>query len=134
MLPLATALGFMAAITLLPIGWQLNRFVVWVYFNVLHIYAWPRSDWITLELLADALNVVLTIPIGLLARLALPRWPWWVTVVGVLLISAAVETAQWQLPLGREGTITDVITNTLGGLIGALLGQWYVGRRSSPTI
>ncbi|MGD8215860.1 VanZ family protein [Aestuariimicrobium sp. Y1814] len=123
-------MSLLGAITLLPIGWQLNRFVVWVYYQGLHIYAWPRNEWITLGLLAHALNVLLTVPLGLLARLGLPRLPWWTIPLGVLVLSASIELAQWLLPLGREGTVADVLTNTLGGLVGALLGQWWLSRHA----
>lgn len=123
---LVIAVGFMAAITLLPIGWQLNRFVVWIYYEGLHINNWPNNEWITLELIAHLLNVVMTIPIGLLARLALPRWPWWVVPLVVLVLSAGVETAQWLLPLAREAQVMDVVTNTVGGVIGSFSAERIV--------
>ena len=103
----------MAAITLLPIGWQLNRLVVWIYYDGLHIYEWPNNGWITLGLVAAALNVLLTIPIGLLGRLALPSWPWWVVPIAVALLSGGIELAQWMLPLAREGRVLDAAATPL---------------------
>lgn len=127
---LGLAVAFMAAVTMLPIGWQLNRFVVWIYYDGLKLYATPFRG-VSLETLAAFLNVILTVPLGLFAKLALPRVPWWVIGLGVLVLSAGIELAQWQLPLGREGTVSDVVTNTIGGALGAVLGalalRWAPG-------
>ena len=72
-------------------------------------------------------NIVLFMPLGLLLRLTRPgqkiRW----TVLIVCLASIAVEVAQYALGVGAAD-IDDVILNTLGGLLGALvfslLARW----------
>jgi glycopeptide antibiotics resistance protein len=64
-------------------------------------------------------NVLMFIPLGLLVPL---RWRSFDSVGRVVLASAAfsvgIELMQWVVPTGREASITDVITNTAGGMIG----------------
>jgi glycopeptide antibiotics resistance protein len=65
------------------------------------------------------LNVALFVPVGM--GLALwRRWGVWRVVPAGLLISAAVEGAQYVLPLGRAVDVDDVLLNTIGTTIGAL--------------
>ena len=51
----------------------MNRFVVWLYYDGLHLYASPLTAWLYFDQLSFLLNVLLTVPIGLLARFAFPR-------------------------------------------------------------
>lgn len=64
-------------------------------------------------------NVLMFIPLGFLAPL---RWRSFDSVGRVILASAAfsvgIELLQWVLPTGRQASVTDVITNTAGGMIG----------------
>jgi glycopeptide antibiotics resistance protein len=73
-------------------------------------------------------NVLLFVPLGMALRW---RWPW-LGIVGVtivaMLTSVAVETLQALLATGRWATTTDVITNTVGGLIGAIAGAIWLRR------
>lgn len=71
------------------------------------------------------LNILLFVPLGFLLALVTRR-PWLGFVLCVAL-SAAAETAQLILP-GRQATIRDVISNSLGALIGAVLA-WLVVRQ-----
>jgi glycopeptide antibiotics resistance protein len=119
LLGLIALLALIAALTLLPIGWKMNRFVVWLYYDGLHLYASPLTAWLYFDQLSFLLNVLLTVPIGLLARFAFPRLAWWVVGVAVLVLSGCVEVAHLVLPLGREATWGDVASNTIGGFAGA---------------
>lgn len=101
LLGLIALLALMAALTLLPIGWKMNRFVVWLYYDGLHLYASPLTAWLYFDQSSFLLNVLLTVPIGLLARFAFPRLAWWVVGLAVLVLSGCVEVAQLVLPLGR---------------------------------
>jgi glycopeptide antibiotics resistance protein len=85
----------------------------------LHLYASPLTAWLYFDQLSFLLNVLLTVPIGLLARFAFPRLAWWVVGVAVLVLSGCVEVAHLVLPLGREATWGDVASNTIGGFAGA---------------
>jgi glycopeptide antibiotics resistance protein len=65
-------------------------------------------------------NVVTFIPFGLLAALNSKRTAPWRLLAAVLAFSVVVETLQYVLAIGTTD-VTDVITNTLGGLVGLVL-------------
>src|SRR5438477_1941760 len=69
--------------------------------------------------IADALiNVLLFFPLG--AALAATGMPWARCLLGGALLSAAVEFAQMYIP-GRDPSLGDVLSNTLGAGLGAAL-------------
>ncbi|MHC0551967.1 VanZ family protein [Salinicoccus sp. CNSTN-B1] len=45
-----------------------------------------------------------------------------ITVLFAFLFSATIEFLQYALPIGRISNVDDVILNTLGGIIGMLVG------------
>lgn len=62
-------------------------------------------------------NVALFVPFGVYLRLLAPRWRWW-AVTGVFVgASLLLETTQHLLSIGSFD-ISDVISNTIGGLLG----------------
>lgn len=64
------------------------------------------------------LNVLLFAPLGIAARaLQLPRWR--VFAVAVVL-TIAIETTQWFLLVGRDGSLGDVLANSAGAVLGWL--------------
>ncbi|MEA2551044.1 MAG: hypothetical protein QOE25_813 [Actinomycetota bacterium] len=67
-------------------------------------------------------NAVMFIPFGLLAPL---RWPRLDSPVGIisasLAFSIAIETLQFVLPTGRQSSLTDVVMNATGAVVGYLL-------------
>ncbi|MFB9310162.1 glycopeptide antibiotics resistance protein [Agromyces hippuratus] len=75
-------------------------------------------------------NVVLFIPFGLYLGLLAPAWPWWRTAVTIAGASLGLEIAQYVLAVGSSD-LTDVITNTVGCLVG--LGLLMVVRRRLGT-
>lgn len=84
--------------------------------------AHDAPDWLTyggrVEL---ALNAALFAPLTFLASLALPRHPWGNWVAYAFAGSGAVEVFQAFVLEPRSAQYVDVVANTLGGLIGALL-------------
>lgn len=65
------------------------------------------------------LNVLLFVPFAAGLRLAGVRWR---TVVAIsLLFAFAIETLQYVALPGRDATLSDVLTNTMGGALGAWL-------------
>jgi hypothetical protein len=67
------------------------------------------------------LNLVLFLPMAL--GLALVGWPWR-RIVGVcFFLSLAVETVQYFPLTGRDASLSDVITNTASGAMGAAIGR-----------
>jgi len=67
------------------------------------------------------LNALLFAPLTFLASLALPRHPWGNWVAYAFAGSGAVEVFQAFVLEPRSAQYVDVVANTLGGLIGALV-------------
>ncbi|UAL29172.1 VanZ family protein [Nocardioides rotundus] len=67
-----------------------------------------------------ALNVAMFVPPVAVAALLLPRIRWSEWVVIAFVVSGVVELVQGFLLPDRSATFSDVVANTLGGLIGAL--------------
>jgi glycopeptide antibiotics resistance protein len=65
-------------------------------------------------------NVVVFLPLGVLLGVVLTRLAWWWKLAVAFLVSVALETTQYVLAIGTTD-ITDVITNTLGALVGLVL-------------
>lgn len=86
---------------------------------------WIQLDlgarWFTFEAAERAANVLLFVPVGILAYLILPRvlWPLALLIGGVL--SVAVEVAQAAFLQERYATLSDVAANVLGTTLGVLL-------------
>jgi len=73
--------------------------------------------------LRDAiLNVILFVPLGFALRLWLPAGRAWLL---TLLTTCAIEFTQYSWLLGRDASLRDILTNSLGGAIGvALVSHW----------
>lgn len=71
-------------------------------------------------------NLLIFVPFGLLLSVTAKRMTMWWKLVIILAFSVAVEITQFVLAIGRTD-ITDVITNTLGGLLG--LGLYALGKK-----
>ncbi|QHC58021.1 VanZ family protein [Rathayibacter sp. VKM Ac-2760] len=74
------------------------------------------------DLIEGTANVLLFVPLGLLASLHLPPRRAWIAVLLGALTSSAVETAQLVLLPHRHADLHDVLANTVGAALGALLG------------
>lgn len=113
-----------------PWGWELNRLTVRLY--VLFRNDVPVApDGVLPEHYGVLLNVLLFVPFGVLLTLALRR-PWWWAPLAALVVSTAIELAQWRW-LERDGSWVDVAANTCGALIGAVIAAvavswWTPGR------
>ncbi len=65
-------------------------------------------------------NVVMFVPFGV--ALGLRRWSVWYVLLVSLIFSAGVETMQYLgVPPGRSPALADILTNTVGGMLGAQL-------------
>ena len=112
-----------------PWGWELNRLTV-------HLWAFFRFDLpvvpgrIGPEHYGVLLNLLLFVPFGVLGRLVARR-TWWV-VVAALVASSVIELSQWRW-LERDGSWADVVANTCGSLVGAVVVRLWSpdpGRRA----
>lgn len=68
------------------------------------------------------LNTVLFMPLPFLGMLVFPRVRWSEWVVIAFAGSAGIEITQALLLDGRSATFVDIVSNTLGGLLGAVVG------------
>ncbi len=93
------------------------------------------TDFDHLEVL---MNAVIIAPVSFLGSAVLPRYRWrdW-TAVGFV-ASLAVELVQWQLLPDRNASFSDIVANTFGALLGALLflavAPLVPGRRSGARV
>lgn len=71
-------------------------------------------------------NVLLFIPFGFYLGLLTPAWPWWRKTGTIAGASLAAEVVQYVTAVGSSD-VTDLITNTAGGLAG--LGLLAIVRR-----
>jgi VanZ family protein len=84
-------------------------------------------SWFGYEMIESLANVAFFVPLGLLVvLLAGARW-WWAGAGAGLLVSAAIETGQALFLPARVSTIDDVVANTMGAVVGSLLGAVLLG-------
>ncbi|NYD68536.1 glycopeptide antibiotics resistance protein [Agromyces atrinae] len=78
-------------------------------------------------------NIALFVPFGILVALSIPRSRrrFGMTAALAFLSSCAIELIQLSIPT-RVSTVSDVVANTLGGIIGALIIR-VLTRRGAPT-
>lgn len=103
-----------AAIVFLPIGWQLNRFVVWLYYFGREQLGVP--EWVPLLAYDFGLNVLLFFVPVLLLRLALPQIRGWWALAGAVATTLTIELVQGSF-LPRQADWMDVAANTLGAVL-----------------
>lgn len=73
------------------------------------------------ELAERSANVALFAPFGVFAMLLRPSWSWWQATLAAAATSAVIELLQHALRPERLGAVGDVVANTLGAALGALL-------------
>jgi len=86
--------------------------------SVAHRVGWSSLDFTRLEVLA---NVLVFIPVGILAFLLLPRRAWGLAFVVGPALSLAIEVFQRIALPHRAATVSDVIANSTGATVGAVL-------------
>ena len=96
-----------AVTQLAPVEWMANALGLTV----------PQS-YSAVEALA---NVALFIPLGALVLLWRPRWAWTHATLVALSATSLIELLQQLLRPERFASVRDVVANTLGGAIGAIL-------------
>ncbi len=84
-------------------------------------------DWFGYGALEFTANVVFFVPLGLLVVLLVGGRRWWVGGVAGLVVSACIETGQALFLPARFASLDDVLSNTSGAVIGALVGVVVLG-------
>lgn len=83
-----------------------------------HRLGWEWLDFTRLEILA---NVLVFVPIGILAFILLPRRVWFLALLVGPLLSAMIETAQRVALPHRAATVNDVVANSTGAILGVVI-------------
>lgn len=65
------------------------------------------------------LNVLMLVPLGFCLRLA--GWSWRRTTLACALLSLSIESLQYFVVVGRDASLSDVLSNTTGGALGAAM-------------
>ncbi|WP_038467410.1 VanZ family protein [Arthrobacter sp. PAMC 25486] len=106
-----------------PVGGELTQFIKW-----LHNLGVPRwtVGYMQIEFTA---NILLFVPFGIIVTLRLHRKRWWLAVPVAAAISGAVELAQTLFLPQRFPAWSDIVANTSGAFIGALLVLFVWSRR-----
>ena len=101
---------------------------MWYVMRFLHRF--DGTTWVTESGLEFVANVVLFVPFGLLGvpLVGRRRWRW---VVGGVLLTCAIETAQLGIP-GRVSDVRDLVANSTGAVVGTVTmmvaGRLWRGR------
>ncbi|MCD9199477.1 VanZ family protein [Aeromicrobium wangtongii] len=77
-------------------------------------------------------NIALFVPLGILILLWRTDWGWWQATAVAFCVSATIEVLQDVLRPDRVASVNDVIANTAGGAVGALLV--VAARRRVPAL
>ena len=102
-----------------------------VILTTTHRLGWEWLDFTRLEIIA---NVLVFVPVGILAFLLLPRRVWFLALLVGPLLSAMIETAQRVALPHRAATVNDVVANSTGAILGvtvALVFTLLLAPRSS---
>lgn len=103
-----------------PEGSSLAREIV----EWLHAHGLPQA--ITFDVIEFVANIVMFVPFGLFLTLLLPRFQWWMTIAISAAFTLAIEVTQQIFLPERFASVSDLIANTGGGLIGALIVVAFV--------
>ena len=86
------------------------------FLDVLHKYGVPV--WFGYNKLEFSANILMFVPLGFLLTMLLPtRW-WWLAVLVCPALSIGIELTQAAALTARFATVSDVVANSLGALIG----------------
>lgn len=80
--------------------------------------------WFNYRFVEASANMALFIPLGIVASLAFPKKHWWQIGAFCLLISGCMELGQLLFLHNRFASPVDLMTNTAGAVMGALLAAW----------
>lgn len=105
-------------LTLSPQSGIEEQSVVWLFVDFFQRF--PATEWLTFPTVEFLANIALFVPFGLFLVLLFGRRRWWLAIVLSVLTTIVIEFAQ-QYVSGRVTDVRDIVANSLGGAIGALL-------------
>jgi glycopeptide antibiotics resistance protein len=114
-------LGFVGWVTLspqLPFGDGTDGFV-WTVLDFLDRF--PGTRWIDYSDIEFGTNIAMFVPIGMFFVLLLGRGKWWLAMFLGFALSVAIELAQLFFFTSRVADVRDVVSNTSGAVLGAIV-------------
>lgn len=90
-----------------------------IVLNFIHHHGIPR--WFNYDFVERSANVGLFLPVGFVGALAFPNKKWWQIGAFGMLVSGCIELGQFLFLHSRFASPSDVMTNTSGAVIGALV-------------
>jgi len=82
---------------------------------------YDRLTWLTYERAEYLANVALFVPVGVFLLLLFGTRLWWLALAAAITLTSLIETAQQAVP-GRVSDERDIAANTVGAVVGILLG------------
>jgi glycopeptide antibiotics resistance protein len=86
---------------------------------VAHRHGMP--EWFDYARLEFTANIGMFVPLAFIVAMLLPSTAWWLALLICPALSVCIELAQATFLSGRFATVSDVVANSIGSLIGALL-------------
>ena len=96
-----------------PVDGRISEFIAWAHSIGMDAITYARIEWTA--------NVVLFLPLGVFLTVLLGSRRWWMSVVIGILVSSLIELGQGIFLADRTASGWDVLANSTGTLIGALL-------------
>lgn len=97
---------------------------------------WLRAHgapgWLRYNVIESAANVVLFVPLGVFVVILASTHRWWLGVAVGFVASCAIELGQLAFLPARYATISDVIANTTGAVIGTIIALLLLRRMGGP--
>jgi glycopeptide antibiotics resistance protein len=87
--------------------------------DILHKYGIP--GWFGYHKLEFSANIVMFIPLGFLVTMLLSQRFWWLALVICPSMSIGIEVTQALFLSARFATVSDVVSNSIGAVIGILV-------------
>ncbi|MBX3100518.1 MAG: VanZ family protein [Salinibacterium sp.] len=125
---LAAYAGFVLFVTLTPRMPGTGSIALLVNAALAELHARGLFAGVGYDTVEFAANIGMFVPLGVLTALVLPRRAWWVLLLAGTAFSGFIELYQSLLLPGRVGEWRDVLSNSLGFLVGA--GVTWVAARS----
>lgn len=87
--------------------------------DLLHRHGLP--EWFGYGKFEFTANIAMFVPLGFLVALILPERGWWLVMLLIPAFSAGIEFLQGEFLAARFASGWDVVANTLGGYLGAVV-------------
>ncbi|MFJ4226063.1 VanZ family protein [Paenarthrobacter nicotinovorans] len=97
-----------------------------------YLHRFGAPIWFDYRFVEASANVAMFVPLGILAAVVLPARSWWQLAGIGLLTSICMELGQLLLISSRYASFLDVVTNSVGAVIGILSVRLFARRRNAP--